>query len=107
MTINRGLDPARLGFASGNPRMRWLRNIRKIHGAAKVNPIGIGYGFAAGCEAVAVPRRLPGCITWAVPLVRIWPPDSESTYASSDHLTLNWAPRTPQICGIEIRTDVT
>jgi hypothetical protein len=38
------------------------------------------YGSAAGCEAMAVPRRLPGLYRWAAPLVRAWPAGYDSRH---------------------------
>ena len=35
--------------------------------------IHLGYGFAAGCEARALPRRSLWFQSWAVPLVRALP----------------------------------
>jgi hypothetical protein len=33
----------------------------------------VGFGFAAGCEAVAMPRRQQPDYSRAMPLVRAWP----------------------------------
>ena len=41
--------------------------------SAAKRPYDNGYGFAARCEAVALPRRLPASTAWAVPVVRAWP----------------------------------
>lgn len=46
--------------------------------AVQPNAAGIGYGFAAGCAAVAVPRRLAGCITGLGPWCGLGPSDNES-----------------------------
>jgi hypothetical protein len=40
---------------------------------AMQKPLKLRPGFAARCEAVALPRRLAASTTWAVPLVRARP----------------------------------
>ena len=79
----------------------WPRSANPDNAISRLERLRIHrYGFAAGCEAVALPRRKcpPSC--WAMPLVRALP-DLPKSIASSpinktfiylQWLVLQWAP---------------